>query len=73
MKNNMNQTKGESDALCGVCSDDVQQDMKDVTFGGYRRWFYHASSKISSFMFYKTIIPSPKTHLSSDTAMNLNV
>lgn len=48
MENNSNQIIGESDVLCGVCLDDVQQAMKDVTCGECQRWFYHASGKISS-------------------------
>lgn len=73
MKNNINQTIGESDALCGVYSDDVQQEMKNVTFGECQGWFYHTPGKISSSMFYKSIIPPLKKNLSSVTAMNSNV
>lgn len=53
MTNNTNQTIDERDALCGVCSDDVQQEMKAVSCDECQRWFHQACGKISNYMLNK--------------------
>lgn len=63
----------EGDALCGVCSDGVQQEMKVVACDECQRWFHQACGKISNYMFNKINNAPQETHLLPGTAVNLNV
>lgn len=53
MHDNMNQTIGDSNALYGICSDNVQQEMKAAACDECKRWFHQACGKSSNHILKK--------------------